>query len=66
MLGMEWERYIEAGTSILHQRAFTEKLLKAFGFWQYSKPTKTSQVMILHLLFLQKQSLAARHASKRC
>jgi len=34
MLGMEWERYIEAGTSILHQRAFTEKLLKAFGFWQ--------------------------------
>ena len=43
MLGMEWERDIEAGTSILHQRAFTEKLLKAFGFWQYSKPTKTPQ-----------------------
>jgi hypothetical protein len=32
MLGMEWERDIEA--SILHQKAFTEKLLKAFGFWQ--------------------------------
>ena len=43
MLGMEWERNIEAGTSILHQRAFTEKLLKAFCFWQYSKPTKTPQ-----------------------
>ena len=27
----------------MHQRAFTEKLLKAFGFWQYSKPTKTPQ-----------------------
>jgi hypothetical protein len=25
------------------RRAFTEKLLKAFGFWQYSKPTKTPQ-----------------------
>ena len=37
MLGMEWERDIEAGTSTLHQRSFTEKLLKAFGFWQYSK-----------------------------
>jgi hypothetical protein len=44
MLGMEWEHDIEAGTSILHQRAFTEKLLKVFGFWQYSKPTKTQQV----------------------
>jgi hypothetical protein len=43
MLGMEWERDIEAGTSILYQRAFTEKLLKAFGSWQYSKPTKTPQ-----------------------
>jgi hypothetical protein len=43
MLSMEWERDIEAGTSILHQRAFTEKLLKSFGFWQYSKPTKTPQ-----------------------
>jgi hypothetical protein len=43
MLCMEWERDIEAGTSILHQRAFTEKLLKAFGFWQYSKPSKTPQ-----------------------
>jgi hypothetical protein len=43
MLGMEWERDIKAGTSILHQKAFTEKLLKAFGFWQYSKPTKTPQ-----------------------
>jgi hypothetical protein len=43
MLGMEWERDIEAGTSILHQRAFTEKLLKTFGFWQYCKPTKTPQ-----------------------
>jgi hypothetical protein len=41
VLGMEWERDIEAGTSILHERAFTEKLLKAFGFWQYSQPTKT-------------------------
>ena len=40
---MEWERDIKAGTSTLHQRAFTEKLLKAFGFWQYSKPTKTPQ-----------------------
>jgi hypothetical protein len=39
MLGMEWERHIETGTSISHQRAFTEKLLKAFGFWQYSNPT---------------------------
>ena len=28
MLGMEWERDIEAGSSILHQKAFTEKLLK--------------------------------------
>jgi hypothetical protein len=37
MLGMEWERDIEAGTSTLHQRSFPEKLLKAFGFWQYSK-----------------------------
>ena len=43
MLGMEWERDVEAGTSTLHQKAFTEKLLKAFGFWQYSKPTKTPQ-----------------------
>jgi len=43
ILGMEWERDIEAGTGILHQRAFTEQLLKTFGFWQYSKPTKTSQ-----------------------
>jgi hypothetical protein len=43
MLGMEWERDIKAGTSTLHQRAFTEKLLKAFGFWQYSKPTKIPQ-----------------------
>jgi hypothetical protein len=43
MLGMEWERDIKAGTSFLHQRAFTEKLLKVFGFWQYSKPTKTPQ-----------------------
>jgi hypothetical protein len=43
ILGMEWERDIEAGTSVLHQRAFTEKLLKAFGFWEYSKPTKTPQ-----------------------
>jgi hypothetical protein len=43
MLGMEWERDIEAGTSILHQKDFTEKLLKAFGFWQNSKPTKTPQ-----------------------
>jgi hypothetical protein len=40
---VEWERNIEAGTSVLHQRAFTEKLLKAFGFWEYSKPTKTPQ-----------------------
>jgi hypothetical protein len=43
ILGMEWERDIEAGTSVLHQRAFTEKLLNAFGFWEYSKPTKTPQ-----------------------
>ncbi len=43
MLGMEWERDIEVGTSNLHQSAFTEQLLKAFGFWQYSKPTKTPQ-----------------------
>ena len=43
MLGMEWKRDIEAGTSILHQRAFTEKLLKVFGFWKYSKSTKTQQ-----------------------
>ena len=42
MIGMEWERDIEADTSILHQRSFT-KLLKAFGFCQYSKPTKTPQ-----------------------
>jgi hypothetical protein len=27
----------------LHQRAFTDKLLKALGFWQYSKPTKAPQ-----------------------
>jgi hypothetical protein len=40
---VERERDIEAGTSILHQRALTEKLLKSFGFWQYSKPTKTPQ-----------------------
>ena len=25
MLGMEWERDIEAGTSILHQKAFTRR-----------------------------------------
>jgi hypothetical protein len=43
MLGMEWERDIEAGTSNLHKRVFTEKLLKAFGFWQYSKLIKTPQ-----------------------
>jgi hypothetical protein len=43
MLGMEWERDIEAGSSTLHQRVFTEKLLKAFSFWQYSKLTKTPQ-----------------------
>jgi hypothetical protein len=43
MLGMEWERDIEAGTSTLHQRAFTEKLLKAFCFWQCSKLTNTQQ-----------------------
>ena len=50
MLGKEWERDIEAGTSILHQRALTEKLLKALGFWQSSssdsKPTKTLQAPI--------------------
>jgi hypothetical protein len=34
-------RDIEAG--ILHQRAFTEKQLKAFSVWQYSKPTKAPQ-----------------------
>jgi hypothetical protein len=28
MLGIEWERDAS-------QKAFTEKLLKAFGFWQY-------------------------------
>jgi hypothetical protein len=43
MLGMEWERDIEAGTSNLHKRVFTEKLLKVFGFWQYSKLIKTPQ-----------------------
>ena len=43
ILGMEWDHDIKAGTSTLHQRAFTEKLLKAFGFWQYSMPTKTPQ-----------------------
>ena len=43
MLGMEWECNIKAGTSTLHQRAFTEKLLKAFAFWQYNKQTKTPQ-----------------------
>ena len=32
MLGMEWERDIEVGTSNLHQSAFTEQLLKAFWF----------------------------------
>jgi hypothetical protein len=48
MLGMEWERDIEAGTSILHQRAFTEELLKAFGFW-HSTPTKTPQAPGTHL-----------------
>ena len=32
MLGMEGEHDIEAGTIVLNQRAFTEKLLKAFGF----------------------------------
>jgi hypothetical protein len=26
-----------------HNLTFTEKLLKAFDFWQYSKPTKTPQ-----------------------
>ena len=49
MLCMEWERDIEAGASILHQEAFTEKLLKAFGFWQYSKPTKTPQAPVTRL-----------------
>jgi hypothetical protein len=55
MLGMEWKRDIEAGTSILHQRAFTEKLLKVFGFWKYGKPTKTPQspgTLLINLLLL--------------
>ena len=40
MLGMKWEYYIEADTSILQQRAFTEKLL---WFWRYNKSTKSPQ-----------------------
>jgi len=54
ILGMEWERDIEAGTSILHQRAFTEKLPKAFGFWHNTASRLTSD------------TAAAEHASKRC
>ena len=64
MLGMEWERYIEAGTSILHQRAFTEKLLKAFGFWQYSKLTKTSQASGTRLSVADKPAWVCRESGK--
>jgi hypothetical protein len=31
ILGMEWDRDIQAGTSVLHQRAFTEKRLQDFS-----------------------------------
>jgi hypothetical protein len=50
MLSMEWEHDIEAGTSPLHQRAFTEKMLKSFCFWQYNKPTKTPQTLVTRLI----------------
>jgi hypothetical protein len=52
MLGMEWERDIEAGTSILHQKAFTEELLKAFQF--------------LAIQQAYQDPAGAGHASKRC
>ena len=43
MLGMEWVRDVEGGKSELHQVAFTEKMLKDFGYFEYPKPNKTPQ-----------------------
>ena len=33
LLGMEWERDLENASSKLHQAAYTEKMLKSFGYW---------------------------------
>ena len=41
LLGMQWERNLDDRTSKVHQAAFTEKMLKSFGFWQYHKPPRT-------------------------
>ena len=41
LLGMQWERNLDDRTSKIHQAAFTEKMLKSFGFWQYHKPPRT-------------------------
>jgi len=46
----------DVGTSVLHQRAFTEKFLKAFDFWQYSKPTKTPQAPGTNLITADKSA----------
>ena len=41
LLGMEWERDFENASSKLHQAAYTEKMLKSFGYWGYHKPPRT-------------------------
>ena len=41
LLGMEWERDLENASSKLHQAAYTEKMLKSFGYWGYHKPPRT-------------------------
>jgi hypothetical protein len=40
-IGMEWERDRANRTSKLHQAAFSEKMLKAYGAWQHPKPPLT-------------------------
>ena len=43
-LGMEWERDIEGRTSKLHQKAFLEKLLRDYGYWEFRSPPVTPMV----------------------
>ena len=43
-LGMEWERDVEGRTSRLHQKAFLEKLLKDYGYWEVRAPPVTPMV----------------------
>ena len=40
-LGMEWERDIEGRKSRLHQKAFIEKLLRDYGYWECQAPPAT-------------------------